>query len=500
MNHTHRALHLLVGGALALVATACVKDNSTSPTGTVTKDASFVGYSDPTTKQTTCGNCHIDRQTEWAATKHASAWADLQASGGAQPYCYQCHTTNGFSNLAQDSAGYFGVPASSQKYYQDVQCEACHGPGGSHISAPDETQPLGTIQADTGLPQGCGTCHTGTHSPFVDQWVQSGHGTVEPAANGNASCIGCHSGQGALARFDNKAAYLEQNSATWQPITCAVCHDPHGSDNPHQLRYPINTADLGTNLCMQCHYRNSTPTPSSSRGAHSPQGPMLLGEAGWIPPNFAYDETQQASTHGTGANPNLCAGCHVEAYDVTDKATGKFVVHSTGHLFRAIPCQDSTGAPVYNDNCADSSRRFNACTLSGCHASAAQAMADRQVLQGRLQSLARTIWVDANGNGKVDAFPTDSGLVALVKANDTTQFEITGPNANVETVGKGAWFNADMIQRADGSWGVHNPIYAEALLLGTIDALHATYTYLPAAPVVEQARMRAREQALGMKR
>ena len=500
MNYTRQALHLLVGGALALTAAACVKDNSTSPSGTTTKDASFVGYSDPTTKQTTCGNCHIDRQTEWAATKHASAWADLQASGGAQAYCYQCHTTNGFSNLAQDSAGYFGVPAASQKYYQDVQCEACHGPGGSHISAPDETQPLGTIQADTGLPQGCGTCHTGTHSPFVDQWVQSGHGTVEPAANGNASCIGCHSGQGALARFDNKASYIEQNSATWQPITCAVCHDPHGSSNPHQLRYPINTADLGTNLCMQCHYRNSTPTPSSSRGAHSPQGPMLLGEAGWIPPNFQYDETQQASTHGTGANPNLCAGCHVEAYDVTDQATGKFVVHSTGHLFRAIPCQDSTGAPVYNDTCADSSRRFNACTLSGCHATAAQAMADRQVLQGRLQSLARTIWVDANGNGRVDAFPKDSGLAALVMANDTTQFEITGPNANVETVGKGAWFNADMIQRADGSWGVHNPIYAEALLLGTIDALHAAYPYLPAAPVAEQARMRAREQALGMKR
>ena len=84
MRHSIRVLPLIAGSALALSATACVKDNATSPTGGTTKDAAFVGYSDPTTKQTTCGNCHIDRQTDWAATKHASAWADLQASGGAQ--------------------------------------------------------------------------------------------------------------------------------------------------------------------------------------------------------------------------------------------------------------------------------------------------------------------------------------------------------------------------------------------------------------------------------
>ncbi|HXY18889.1 MAG TPA: cytochrome c3 family protein [Gemmatimonadales bacterium] len=496
MRHSIRIGYLVLGSVLALAAAGCVKDNTTAPSGVSTKDAAFVGYSNPDTKLTTCGNCHIDRQTEWASTKHASAWADLQASGEAASYCYQCHTTNGFSNLAQDSAGYFAVPAASKKYYQDVQCEACHGPGATHIGAPDETQPLASIQADTGLPQGCGTCHTGTHSPFVDQWVQSGHGTVEPAANGNASCIGCHSGQGALARFDQKATYLEETSGTWQPITCAVCHDPHGSPNPAQLRYPISTADLGTNLCMQCHYRRSAPDPTSTRGAHSPQGPMLLGEAGWIPPNFQYNETQEASTHGSSANPTLCAGCHVEPYDVTDKATGKFVIHSTGHLFRAIPCSDSTGAPVspYNDNCSDSSRRYNACTVSGCHATGAQAMADRQVLTGRLQGDVRTLWVDANGNGVLDTFPVDSGLLAMVRQKNPSDFAL-----GTISVGFGAWFNADMINRADGSYGVHNPIYAEALLLGSIQAVRAQYTYLPPAPPAEAAQMRARMQALGMK-
>ena len=47
-----------------------------------------------------------------------------------------------------------------------------------------------------------------------------------------------------------------------------------------------------------------------------------------------------------------------------------------------------------------------------------------------------------------------------------------------------------MIQRADGSFGVHNPIYAEALLLGGYTALHVQYPYLPAPPAWIQARAR----------
>src|SRR6185295_3772722 len=37
----------------------------------------FLGYYDAATKQTTCGNCHAEIQGSWKATKHASAWANL---------------------------------------------------------------------------------------------------------------------------------------------------------------------------------------------------------------------------------------------------------------------------------------------------------------------------------------------------------------------------------------------------------------------------------------
>jgi hypothetical protein len=126
-------------------------------------------------------------------------------------------------------------------------------------------------------------------------------------------------------------------------------------------------------------------------------------------------------------------------------------------------------------------------------------LADRQVLHGRLQGEIRTLWVDANNNGVLDAFPTDSGLLAIVRQTTPNDFSTTGAGANITTVGEGAWFNADLIQRADGSFGVHNPIYAEALLLGSTDAVRAQYTYLPPAAPAQAAFERARMQAVGMK-
>jgi hypothetical protein len=495
-----------------LALAACVSDNNPV---TPTLDAQFVGYSSPDTKQTTCGNCHIDRQRTWQTTRHANAWQDLQASGHASASCNKCHTTNGATNLAADTAGYFSVPDNAKKFYQDVQCESCHGPGAGHVSGPDAFQPLSTVHADTAQAWGCGTCHTGTHTPFVDQWKHSLHSIVTaPAASStDPTCRGCHSAQGAIARFDPKADYIEKSATTWEPIVCSVCHDPHGgTGNAHQLRFPVNTADLSTNLCMQCHYRRSVPDPTSSRGPHSPQGPMLLGEAGWIPPNFQYDATRQAATHGSAANPNLCATCHMEAYDVTDNVSGTFVFHSAGHLFRAIPCVDANGQPIDTlRTCADAQRRFNACAAGGCHATGSQAQAIRQVLTGRLLGDLRTIWIDVNKNGVVDAFPTDSGLVARVKLTSPCDFSTSatppasGPclgqpaGASIVTVGEGAFFNADLVQRGDGSYGVHNPIYAEALLLGTTTALHAQYTYLPSPPPAVQAELTARMRSLGMR-
>jgi hypothetical protein len=84
MKHLIQVRHLLAGATIVLAASACVKDNTGPSGGTAAvKDISFVGYSTAETQQTTCGNCHVLKQTSWAKTGHANAWTDLQASGHA---------------------------------------------------------------------------------------------------------------------------------------------------------------------------------------------------------------------------------------------------------------------------------------------------------------------------------------------------------------------------------------------------------------------------------
>jgi predicted CXXCH cytochrome family protein len=495
-----RALAAVIG-VLALATAGCVdEDEGTSTLPTL--DVAFVGYSNPDTRQTTCGNCHISKQRSWELTAHAGAWASLQASGAAGASCNGCHTTNGTSNLAPDTSGFLAVSRDAQRFYYDVQCEACHGPGAQHVTAPDESQPLTTISAAAGLEIGCGTCHRDTHHPFVEEWASSLHGTLRASVAGrpiSEGCPNCHEGKVATVRFDPDARFMEQNSSTLYPITCVVCHDPHGGPNNAQLRLPIDQPDVDGNLCMACHQRRSVPDPTSSRGAHSPQGPMLLGEAGYIPQNFAYDATQQPSTHGSAANPRLCAGCHVESFSTTDALTGEFI-GVTGHRFLPIPCVDSNGVPTGETDCADTERRFTACSASGCHATENAARSARQILSGRLQTYLDVLWRDLDNDGALDAIPTDSGLLAIVKQQTPGDFSTTGTGATVITVGEGAWFNADMVQRADGSMGVHNPFYAEALLLESTRVLREYYTYLPPPTAPELRVTAARRAALRMNR
>jgi predicted CXXCH cytochrome family protein len=484
-----RTIALPAAAVLALVATACTDDESPAVT-TPELDAAFLGYSNPETRQTVCGNCHVSQQRTWRNTGHAGAWADLQASGHAASYCNACHTVNGTSNLAPDTAGFFSVAAEAQKFYYDVQCESCHGPGAAHVQAPDASQPLVSIRADTALGYGCATCHKGTHTPFVEEWRSSLHNHVQSAVFTNgaprADCIGCHTAQGALAAWDPNSRYVESSptaQAQYQPLTCAVCHDPHGTENSGELRWSIETPDADLNLCMKCHQRRSVPDVTSSRGPHAPQGPTLLGESGWLPPNFTYDPNAGASTHGTQANPRLCAGCHMEAFSAQDAQGQSFYV--VGHRFEAIPCVDANGRPTGATDCAynAAARRWTACAGSGCHTSEAQAINFFNLVKGRLEGYRNTLWKDGDGDGTLDAFPTDSGLVPIVRANYPSDFSTTD---NRTSVGEGAFFNASLLG-VDGSSGVHNPFYIEALLQQSITALRNQYPGLPAPPPEIQA-------------
>ena len=454
----------------------------------------LLGYYTVSTKQTTCGNCHAGHQADWAKTHHATAFATLAGSGSAKAYCYNCHTVSQNGNGIGKPAGYAFKADSS---YQDVQCESCHGPGTKHVVLPDNKAnwPLARLTL-TDSARSCAACHTGTHNPFAQEWATSGHATVvlDAANSTNVTCKNCHDGKTVLAAWGVSTNYQERDStvgsAKFAAATCSVCHNPHGSSNDHQLRFPINNPDPDQNLCMKCHMRRGEPAPGSSYGAspHAPQGFVLLGTGGYRPAGVSIDTLITLTTHASIANPRLCAGCHVTQYDVTDSATGNFVFHSTGHGFRAIPCFDATRRPSADTTCAFAppARSFKSCLGSGCHQSEAIAAGRLAGIRADLKTLADQIWIDVNKNGSIDAFPTDAGYLAIIKRDRPT--ELT--NSSVITPARGAQFNVytfgeGRYANGDKSRGVHNPFMARALLAANIAELRTAYA-LPAPPAFVQ--------------
>ena len=480
---------------IRLAAAAAVAVSVLGCTDTVYKDfpgfqppptgaGHFLGYSSSATKLTTCGNCHASHQGLWATAKHSHAWADLKASGHAQAFCENCHSVNYLGNGSADTlVGYAG---SKTTRYEDVQCEACHGPGQDHVNNPEvvANRPIPSLYVTPGSTNGCGACHTGDHEPFVDEWAQSAHGIVPHFSNGagNTACQPCHTGQVALkTTMGVTTNYKEVNNplATQGPsgaltIVCAVCHDPHGSPNKGQLRFPVDTLDVATNLCARCHDRRATPDQTSNRGPHAPEGPLVIGnsDVGWRPPNMTVDRIY--GSHGdTTLNTRLCATCHVDKFTSTDANGVQFF--STGHLFLAIPCTDANGKPLPG-TCAESERTFRACAASGCHASGdvAKNLMDTEVLTvSSLLTSLRGLLTDtvkvkcsqyniATGSPWTTARGARFNYLLAAEAATTTD-AVCGNNRNLPPP----------VGRAGAA--VHNPVLVEQLLLNSIAQVQHDY-------------------------
>jgi predicted CXXCH cytochrome family protein len=238
-------------------------------------------------------------------------------------------------------------------------------------------------------------------------------------------------------------------------VTCVVCHDPHGSGNPKQLRFPVDSRDPENNLCTRCHNRGSAPNFSSSRPdePHAPHGPLIFGTAGWWPPGIEFEETE--SSHGSDRNPKLCAGCHVQNYAVTDKTTSAFQVQVVGHRFLAIPCVDANGAPTESQTCALAQRSYKSCSASGCHseATARSALATAEADIAGLTAALDAMIVQAPASAKL---PAAAGKV---------------------TVARGATFNSNLAKTHGAE--VHNPFLVKALLRASIVAVANEYNITP---------------------
>jgi len=477
------------------IAAGCTSEKIVYRSGTdfsrpSTAAAGFLGFYDVANKQTVCGSCHVDYQARWSTTKHGSAWADLQASGHSTGACESCHTVNNLGNAGTDTA--VAYRSTKDARYQNVQCESCHGAGLTHASSPSQTnRPLASIKADTNLTNGCGECHTGVHTPFVDEWKKTNvgglsHSIVQSGTVGNTdpTCVGCHTAQGFLNQFAPTANYVEKvastsqlTAANAQPLVCATCHEPHGSANTHQLRFSISAANVDDNLCIKCHQRRADPSQVTTRNSpHSPEGPTLLGLAGWFPPGMSAGDSI-IGTHGTPSrNPQLCATCHVARFTATDKATGAFTFQATGHRFIAAPCVDANGVPTDNQLCAITAKTFRSCVSASCHAT---------------ETVARTLYI-TDSTRVQQLVGSANSAIAKVKAAKPTECTLGGPKY---TSCLGAQFNVALALSPGGF--VHNPFLIEQLLVASINQLQKDYGITPdlAVPLDQQLKLPAWRRA-----
>ncbi|HSM06478.1 MAG TPA: hypothetical protein VK858_17785, partial [Longimicrobiales bacterium] len=228
------------------------------------------------------------------------------------------------------------------------------------------------------------------------------------------------------------------------------------------------------NLCSQCHNRRTVPDPGSSHGLHphSPETALLNGEAGFFFPGMPIDQGDIIATHGSEANERLCAGCHVNATEISDAETGEFLLNAVGHTFQAAPCVDENGIPTGEDCELNTTvRDFQSCAVSGCHGSPDGALSVLTTATVRFQNLVEElhdllVQVDPNLDEPGGAIDATDGVL---------------------TTAEGAFFNMELAEfggpeedrpsplLAYAAAAAHNPFLVEQLLIASINAVEDEY-------------------------
>jgi len=120
-----------------------------------------------------CVRCHKAAARFCKHTAHARAWRTLQDVGKTgHSDCVSCHVT-GYGEIGGSSLGF-------SKGLENIQCEACHGPGSIHVEKRGLEKPLALR---TRTPESvCAHCHNEKHSDtfryeaYLRDIIGPGHG------------------------------------------------------------------------------------------------------------------------------------------------------------------------------------------------------------------------------------------------------------------------------------------------------------------------------------
>ena len=340
---------------------------------------------------------------------------------------------------------------------------ACAGPAGSvgpagpagPVGPAGPAGAAGTSPAATDLT--CTQCHNESYllDGKIYAWEGSRHGTAGLAWEeeaGNQSCAGCHEGSSFIDRIaagQDFAAYGSAKDITLpdaSPQTCRTCHTIHATytkaDFALRTVAPVamvasgQTFDKGMgNLCVQCHQARRYLANFAAKDA---SGNAIAGKvdvSARFNPHLSNQSDMMLGVGGGGDVQGSAAG-HYKM--TTDSCVTCHLGESANHTFVA---------------------NVSACV--GCHD-------DAKVDNNGFID----VKFDANGVGaraqiqaKFDALKT-----ALT---DAKQLDETGAAVAAKGVDEAAafplWVYGYIME--DGSMGVHNPDYANALLDAALKAL-----------------------------
>jgi mono/diheme cytochrome c family protein len=352
----------------------------------------------PSTDETQCIDCHEDVAENWLTTGHASMFTraiDGEASDHYSASCVSCHTTGfnnqpeavngGWDDIVADAGWMFPeelVPGNWDTLVAEypeiagmanVQCESCHGPGYAHVFEATRSDSMIGLGLEYGV---CAQCHAEEpYHIYPQQWENSAHADKSaqafwyPVGEERASCVRCHSGAGYIDFANGLPA--EEQRTNYQPITCAVCHDPHDANNPNQLRvFDSVTLPNGTEVadtgpaatCMSCHNARrdgvaivdgmaeggSFSTPHYSTAAE------LMNATG----GYTWGEVLPTSTHGRAVDDS-CIGCHMAAGPGMDADGAALPGHNEvgGHSFAMVSADGVENVAVCQ-RCHDAAESF----------------------------------------------------------------------------------------------------------------------------------------------
>jgi len=220
--------------------TACHGTHAVAPV----KSAAFAFFNGPQAES--CGKCHEQARTHFAASAHGRAFAGKQANA---PDCLSCHR--------QPVVAVQGAKLTlAQKLAQTKQCESCHVGkenvagqalrGTKFVSSFDQSVHGAALLGGKLEAANCVDCH-GAHDMNRAMAASAKMNKVHVAE----TCTKCHDKIG--AQFADSVHSTSLQKGNLDSAACTDCHGEHDIRKHTDPTSPVHAANVAQQVCANCH-------------------------------------------------------------------------------------------------------------------------------------------------------------------------------------------------------------------------------------------------------